>query len=138
MPLRVLVYSDDKTVRHKVIQGIGTRPDSSIPPLEFIEVATGPAVLERLGAGGVGAAGAGIDLAILDGEAAPFGGMGVAKQIKDEVAAPPPIVVLIGRAQDSWLANWSRAEAVVSHPIDPMRLSATVIELLRAEPSTPR
>lgn len=127
MALHVLVYSDDITVRRKVIQGIGTRPDSALPPLEFVEVATGPMVVERLGRTSSQDK---IDLAILDGEATPFGGMGVAKQVKDEVDAPPPIVVLTGRPQDSWLANWSRAEAVVPRPIDPMRLTATVIELL--------
>ncbi|MGH3725755.1 MAG: hypothetical protein ACRDUS_16720 [Mycobacterium sp.] len=131
MALHVLVYSDDITVRRKVIQGIGTRPDSTLPPLEFVEVATGPIVIERLDAGG-------IDLAILDGEATPFGGMGVAKQVKDEVDAPPPILVLTGRPQDSWLANWSRAEAVVPRPIDPMRLTATVIELLGPAAATHR
>ncbi|TDZ42660.1 hypothetical protein [Mycobacteroides franklinii] len=131
MALHVLVYSDDITVRRKVIQGIGTRPDSALPPLEFIEVATGPMVIERLAA-------AGIDLAILDGEATPFGGMGVAKQVKDEVEAPPPIVVLTGRPQDNWLASWSRAEAVVPRPIDPMRLTATVIDLLGSAAATRR
>jgi DNA-binding response OmpR family regulator len=131
MALHVLVYSDDITVRRKVIQGIGTRPDSALPPLEFVEVATGPMVIERLAAGG-------IDVAILDGEATPFGGMGVAKQVKDEVDAPPPIVVLTGRPQDSWLANWSRAEGVVPRPIDPMRLTATVIELLGSAAATHR
>ncbi|GAB5902025.1 MULTISPECIES: hypothetical protein [Mycobacteroides] len=131
MALHVLVYSDDITVRRKVIQGIGTRPDSALPPLEFVEVATGPMVIERLGAGG-------IDLAILDGEATPFGGMGVAKQVKDEVDAPPPIVVLTGRPQDSWLASWSRAEGVVPRPIDPMRLTATVIDLLGSAAATRR
>ncbi|MFA4083940.1 response regulator [Mycobacteroides salmoniphilum] len=131
MALQVLVYSDDITVRRKVIEGIGTRPDSALPPLEFVEVATGPMVIERLAAGG-------IDLAILDGEATPFGGMGVAKQVKDEVDAPPPIVVLTGRPQDSWLANWSRAEGVVPRPIDPMRLTATVIELLGSAAATHR
>ncbi|WP_078353901.1 hypothetical protein [Mycobacteroides chelonae] len=131
MALHVLVYSDDITLRRKVIQGIGTRPDSALPPLEFVEVATGPMVIERLGAGG-------IDLAILDGEATPFGGMGVAKQVKDEVDAPPPIVVLTGRPQDSWLASWSRAEGVVPRPIDPMRLTATVIDLLGSAAATRR
>ena len=131
MALHVLVYSDDITVRRKVIQGIGTRPDSALPPLEFVEVATGPMVIERLGAGG-------IDLAILDGEATPFGGMGVAKRVKDEVDAPPPIVVLTGRPQDSWLASWSRAEGVVPRPIDPMRLTATVIDLLGSAAATRR
>jgi DNA-binding response OmpR family regulator len=72
------------------------------------------------------------DLAILDGEATPTGGMGLAKQIKDEISAPPPIVVLTGRRDDTWLAKWSRAEAAVPHPIDPMRLAEVVAGLLRA------
>ncbi len=45
-----------------------------------------------------------IDLAILDGEAAPAGGMGLAKQLKDEIAQCPPILVLTGRPDDAWLA----------------------------------
>ena len=39
----------------------------------------------------------GIDLAILDGEAVP-GGMGLCRQLKDEILRCPPILVLIGRA----------------------------------------
>jgi DNA-binding response OmpR family regulator len=73
----------------------------------------------------------GIDLAILDGEATPTGGMGLAKQLKDEIADCPPILVLTGRADDAWLASWSRAEAAVPHPIDPIALGEAVATLLR-------
>ncbi|MDP4962051.1 MAG: hypothetical protein NWR02_10840, partial [Mycobacterium sp.] len=44
----------------------------------------------------------------------------------------PPVLVLTGRADDAWLANWSRAEAAVPHPIDPIRLGDAVVGLLRA------
>ncbi|MCV7080906.1 hypothetical protein H7H37_05935, partial [Mycolicibacterium insubricum] len=74
----------------------------------------------------------GVDLAILDGEATPAGGMGIAKQLKDEIADCPPILVLTGRRDDAWLARWSRAEAAVAHPIDPMVLADTVSDLLRS------
>ncbi len=47
------------------------------------------------------------DLVILDGEATPAGGMGIARQLKDEIYQCPPILVLIGRPQDGWLATWS-------------------------------
>jgi hypothetical protein len=70
-------------------------------------------------------------LAILDGEATPTGGMGIAKQLKDELTTCPPIVVLTGRRDDAWLANWSRAEASVPHPLDPIVLGRTVLGLLR-------
>ena len=74
----------------------------------------------------------GIDLAILDGEAVPAGGMGIAKQLKDEIYQCPPVLVLTGRPQDAWLATWSRAEAAVPHPLDPIQLAETVVALLRS------
>jgi hypothetical protein len=57
--------------------------------------------------------------------------MGIAKQLKDEIYQCPPVLVLTGRPQDAWLATWSRAEAAVSHPIDPLRLAEADIGLLR-------
>jgi len=122
--LRVLVYSNDADTRSQVMLAVGTRPHPELPPLEFVEVATAPAVIEQLDAGG-------IDLAILDGEAAPAGGLGIAKQLKDELSQCPPILVLTGRPDDAWLAKWSRAEAAVAHPIDPLRLTESVVDLLR-------
>ena len=67
-----------------------------------------------------------------DGEAVPAGGMGIAKQLKDEIYQCPPVLVLTGRPQDAWLATWSRAEAAVPHPIDPVKLADAVIGLLRS------
>ena len=73
----------------------------------------------------------GVDVAILDGEATPVGGMGIARQVKDEIFQCPPIVVLTGRVDDNWLANWSRAEARGAHPLDPIVLARAVADLLR-------
>ncbi|MGB7983012.1 MAG: hypothetical protein WCF36_19685 [Candidatus Nanopelagicales bacterium] len=121
--LRIMVYSDDRTVRRAVVTALGTRPDPSLPELELVEVATGPVAVKTADAGG-------LDLMILDGEATPYGGLGLARQFKDEIHRCPPILVLTGRPQDAWLAAWSRAEAVVSHPIDPGRLADAVSGLL--------
>ena len=73
----------------------------------------------------------GFDLVILDGEATPVGGMGIAKQLKDRSTTahrswsyPAPGRRLAG--------EWSRAEAAVPHPIDPIRLGEAVTSLLRA------
>jgi hypothetical protein len=57
--------------------------------------------------------------------------MGIARQLKDEIFDCPPLLVLIGRAQDAWLATWSRADAAVLHPIDPMQLAEVVTRLVR-------
>jgi len=123
-PLKILVYSDNARTREKVRSALGRRVHPDLPELSYVDVATAPVVIQHLDAGDV-------DLAILDGEAAPAGGMGLAKQLKDEIANCPPILVLTGRPDDAWLATWSRAEAAVSHPIDPIRLGEAVAGLLR-------
>ncbi len=122
--MTVLVYSDDVDTRERVRLAIGRRPAADVPLVTWLECATGPAVISALDKGGV-------DLAILDGEAAPTGGMGIARQAKDEIFQCPPIVVLTGRVADAWLAAWSRAEAAVPHPLDPIVLAATVADLMR-------
>ncbi|AKN17792.1 Rv3143 family two-component system response regulator [Mycobacterium haemophilum] len=123
--IRILVYSNNAKTRHQVMQALGKRLHPELPELTYVEVATGQMVIRQMDAGG-------IDLAILDGEATPTGGMGIAKQLKDELDACPPVVVLTGRPDDAWLASWSRAEAAVAQPIDPVVLGRTVLGLLAA------
>jgi DNA-binding response OmpR family regulator len=120
----VLVYSDDANTREQVRLAVGRRPAADLPPVEYVECATMPAVLTELERGG-------IDVCVLDGETSPAGGMGVCRQIKDEIFRCPPVLVLIGRPQDAWLATWSRADAAVTHPVDPVALSETLATLLR-------
>ncbi|MDX3093607.1 hypothetical protein PV703_09205 [Streptomyces sp. ME01-24h] len=120
----VLVYSDDRNTREQVRLAVGRRPASDLPPVEYLECATLPAVLDALEHGG-------IDACVFDGEAVPAGGMGVCRQVKDEVFRCPPVLVLIGRPQDAWLASWSRADAALSHPVDPVALNEALAGLLR-------
>lgn len=123
--LKVLVYSNDSTVRQQVILALGRRPHPDLPEVEYVEVATEPVVIQNMDAGHIA-------LAILDGEAVPAGGMGIAKQLKDEIYRCPPVLVLTGRPQDAWLATWSRADAAVPHPLDPIQLAESVVGLLRS------
>ncbi len=120
----VLVYSDDATTREQVRLAAGRRPAPDVRRVEFLECATLPAVLKALDDGG-------IDVCVLDGESVPAGGMGVCRQIKDEIFDCPPVLVLIGRPQDAWLATWSRADAAVTHPVDPAALAEALAGLLR-------
>ncbi|MFC6085353.1 hypothetical protein [Sphaerisporangium aureirubrum] len=122
--MRVLVYSDDASTREKVRLAIGRRPAADVPLVEIVECATQPAVLKHLDSGT-------IDVAVLDGEAVPAGGMGISRQAKDEVYDCPPICLIIARRDDRWLADWSRADAVVAQPLDPMALAEAVAGLLR-------
>ncbi|MCF8527797.1 MAG: hypothetical protein K9G24_09300 [Candidatus Nanopelagicales bacterium] len=120
-----MVYSDDRLVRQQVIRALGTRPAADLPALEFVEAATEPMAVSLVDRGG-------LDLLILDGEATPAGGMGMCRQLKDEIYNCPPVLVLVGRPQDAWLATWSRAEAVTSHPLDAIAVASAVTSLLRA------
>jgi DNA-binding response OmpR family regulator len=128
--MRVLVYSDDVNTRNAVRLALGRRPAPELPQVEIFECATEPAVIAAMDAGGV-------DVAVLDGEAVPAGGMGVCRQLKDEIYRCPPVLVLIGRAQDAWLATWSRADAVTAHPLDPIAVADAVASLMRRRLATP-
>ena len=119
----VLVYSQRPQVRALVRTAVGRRPAPGAPRIEWVEVGTDREVLLQLDTGE-------IDVAILDGEAQPTGGMGLARQFKYELANCPPIAVLVARKQDAWLASWSLADAVLSAPLDPVDAAATIARLL--------
>ncbi|MTA24472.1 MAG: hypothetical protein F2528_00745 [Actinobacteria bacterium] len=123
--LVIALYSDDSSVRSSVITALGRRVSAEISEHKIIEFATGPALRLYLDSKKP------VDLFILDGEAVPEGGMGVARQLKDEVFNCPPVLVITGRIQDNWLASWSKADDVVIHPIDPFTLASKVAALLQ-------
>ncbi|CAL9557972.1 hypothetical protein [Streptomyces sp. NPDC029526] len=120
----VLVYSDNANTREQVRLATGRRPAPDVPVVEFVECATQAAVIKELERGG-------IDVCVFDGEATPIGGMGLSKQIKDEIFNSPPVLLLIGRPQDAWLATWSRAEAAVTLPVEPVEFASALASLLR-------
>ena len=119
----ILLYASDRLTRENIRLALGRKVARDLP-VQVLEVATQPAVISAMDAGG-------IDLAILDGEAVP-GGMGLCRQLKDEIFRCPPVLVLTGRRDDAWLATWSRADGVLGHPVDPVRLPEVVAGLLRA------
>jgi DNA-binding NarL/FixJ family response regulator len=120
----VVVYSNSADVRAQVRTAVGRRPAPYSPRIDWVECATNAEVLAQLDEGG-------LELVILDGEAQPTGGMGLARQFKYEIDDCPPIVVLVARKQDGWLASWSLADAVISRPLDPVDAAAVVAEQLR-------
>jgi DNA-binding response OmpR family regulator len=119
----VLLYSDDAKVRDHMRLGIGARPAPDLA-IRFVEAATHDEVVRRVDEGD-------IDLVVLDGEAAPSGGLGIARQLKDEVDDCPPTCVVIARAADRWLAAYAKVDATLTHPLDPLTTGQTVAALLR-------
>ncbi len=122
--LSILLYSDDIATRDAVRLAVGRRPARDVEVSAWRECATAPAVIEAVESGE-------FDLLVLDGEAAPFGGLGLCRQLKNEIFDCPPVLVLTGRPQDGWLAAWSQADMVVPHPLDPIALAQAVAELGR-------
>lgn len=128
----ILVFSHRPEVRESIINAIGRRPSPDLARVNYVEAGNVADVLSELDAGRA-------DLVVLDGEAQPTGGMGVSRQLKNEIANCPPIVLTVRRRDDRWLATWSQADAVLVHPLDPLSSAETVAELLRtAVPSAVR
>lgn len=127
--LRVLLYSDHVQTRQAVMLAAGRRIAKDLPPVEWIEVATAAAAMSIVDAGG-------LDLLVLDGEAGKTGGMSLCRQVKDEVFRAPPVLLLIGRPQDAWLASWAQPDGVVCRPLDPIVLQRALADLLRRTAAT--
>ena len=121
--LTVLVYSHNPRVRERVRLAIGRSPAAGIDDITYLDASVAGQVTRAVDEGLA-------DLLILDGEAWPTGGMGLSRELKNGAARCPPIVVLIARRDDAWLAKWSQADAAVQHPIDPVDLIRAVVTLL--------
>jgi DNA-binding response OmpR family regulator len=119
----VLVYATDATVRDQVRLAIGRSPAAGVSVDRYVDTDDADEVV-RLADEGVP------DLLVLDGEAWPTGGLGLCRQLKNELSSPPPALVLIGRRDDRWLGEWSQADAVLMHPIDAVELARAAVSLL--------
>jgi DNA-binding response OmpR family regulator len=119
----VLLYSDDPRVRDQMRLAVGTRPAPGLR-IEFVEASTYAECVRLVDDYE-------IDLMLLDGEATPGGGLGIARQIKDDRADAPPTCLVIARAADRWLAAYAEVDATLLYPLDPVTTGTTVAELLR-------
>lgn len=116
MTVRAVVYSDDSSLRRYLVASLrGTTR------LDFVE--SYPALLAHLVIGAV-------DLVILDGDATPAGGVDVARHLKDQIGDCPPILLVVAREADAWLALMSRADATVGPGRQPPALAAAVSRLM--------
>lgn len=119
----VLLYSDDPQVRDRMRLAVGPRPTTDLA-VEFIDAASYEECVRLVDDYEV-------DLMLLDGEATPAGGIGIARQIKDDRKDAPPTCVVIARAADRWLAAYAHVDATLVHPLDPVTTGQTVAGLLR-------
>ncbi len=123
--LTVVVYSQHADLRAAVRTAVGRRAGAGLGRIDWVECANYSQLRNQLDSGDV-------DLVLVDGDAQPTGGIGLCRQFKNEITDCPPIVVLLERSQDRWLAAWSQADATLVRPLDPVVAVRTVAELLRA------
>jgi DNA-binding response OmpR family regulator len=122
--LTVVVYSQLADLRAKVRSAVGRRAAPDLGRIDWVECANYSQLRNQLDSGD-------IDLVIVDGDAQPSGGIGLCRQFKNEITDCPPIIVLLARSQDRWLATWSQADATIVRPIDPVLAASTVAQVLR-------
>ena len=116
---RILIYSDDYTVREQVRLAVGPRLRAGSAEIIWHEVATYDTIVDATDIQS-------FDLLVLDGEADKAGGMGVCRQLKNEIYECPPVLLITGRPDDAWLASWSLADSVISRPIDPIEMQRVI------------
>jgi DNA-binding response OmpR family regulator len=126
----VLLYSDRPEIQDRMRLAVGTRPAPDLT-VQFVTAASYQECVDLVDTYE-------LDLLLLDGEAQPAGGMGIARQLRDELEACPPICVVIARAADRWLAAYCGAEATLVHPLDPVVTGQTVAALLHQRTTASR
>ena len=124
--INVMIYSNDRTRREAIKAAVGRRPGVGAPTITWFEAATEFGVFDLIEKENFA-------FVILDGETGKHGGMGIAHQLKDEVQNSLKVLLLIARQQDEWLGRWSRAEEIVSYPIEPREIQAAAMRLLAAD-----
>jgi DNA-binding response OmpR family regulator len=123
-PRTVLLYSDKAEVRDQMRLAIGTHPATDVT-VHFVDASSYQDVFRLLDDTEV-------DVLVLDGEAQPGGGLGIARQLRDEYPAPPPVAVVVARAADRWLAAYARVDATLMHPLDPIITGEVIAGLIRS------
>lgn len=76
------------------------------------------------------------DVVVADADTTPTGGFALARDMKARahLATPmPPVVLLIARLQDRWLAEWAEADAWSLKPVDPFDLAEVLAAVVDGE-----
>ncbi|HVL97932.1 MAG TPA: hypothetical protein VM324_01395 [Egibacteraceae bacterium] len=130
--MKVLLVSTNPRLSLQVTTAVLGEPD-----VEVLEVRTPQRVLQQLDDEG------GFGLVIADADTAPTGGFALVREVKARAqmgAEMPPVILLLAREADKYLAKWSQADAFILKPPDPFDLAEVVRALRdgRPVPALPR
>jgi DNA-binding response OmpR family regulator len=113
--IQILLVAGDARMRERLRLAL-ERLDVAGEESEFIEVSDGNqavAVAEHRHP----------DLVVVEVGVTPYGAFGIARDIKASEEVACPVLVVLERPQDEWLARWSGADALVNRPVDPFALA---------------
>lgn len=125
--MRVLLVSPDAHARDLMRVAVGSLERRLGEPLSFLDASDGEAganigLRERP------------DAVVADEIASRAGAFALARELRgDPEPYLGPIVVLLERRQDAWLARWSGADAWFVKPVDPFELADRLLELVATE-----
>ncbi|MCA1833995.1 MAG: hypothetical protein ABR548_10015 [Actinomycetota bacterium] len=108
---------------------------------DLVRMALGPAFVVAEAADGLEArrmvAADAPALMIADETMEHYGAFGLLREIRQGSANPPKMIVILERAQDTWLANWSGADRWLLRPVDAFALADAARELVGGAPKRP-
>jgi DNA-binding NarL/FixJ family response regulator len=120
----ILLASDLASLRRE-LETMLAGPDAMIE-----EASTGPEAIARVRQGGV-------DLVITDLQIGAMGGMAITMELRNLEsygdAEPVPVLMLLDRRPDVFLARRAGADGFVVKPLDPQRVRQAVRALLRGD-----
>lgn len=122
--LEVLLFSDNVHNRQAVKDAAGLSLGDGFAPISWVECATADMVRKEFKPGRFAAL-------VLDAEAQPEGGPAVVRSLRDLTDNVPPVLMLIARDQDEWLARWARSSITVKAPFDPFEVEEALRQVLR-------
>jgi DNA-binding response OmpR family regulator len=120
--IKVLLVASDQRVRERLRLAL-ERLEVTGEEVEFLEVSDGNQALAVAEAEHP-------DLAVVEVGVTPYGAFGLARDIKGAPEVSCPVIIVLERPQDEWLARWSGADAMVNRPIDPFQLAKVARRLV--------
>jgi DNA-binding response OmpR family regulator len=125
MPLvRALLVSPDEKSRQQmrvIVSGLRLRLGASVEFLESTDGERAASMADRESP----------DLIVVDEIASRAGAFALVKELRDRLDPfPGVVVILLERRHDSWLAEWSGADAWFVKPLDPFAVTGRIAELV--------
>ena len=123
--MRVLVVSEDAVERLRAVSALRLHVERDV---EVVEAVSAPDARELVRDD------PDFDVLVLDGDLSPKGGFALLYAMRSQAELDgleaTPALIMAGREQDRWLADWAGANAVLVKPVSPFALGREVEALV--------